>query len=373
MKFSGDRGVSQMPALELHGSCDQTLFGITPSERLRRQLGYRIEALADVKLVADASTILSDAALDWLIANPHRVLFSRGGNPLAVVLDRAGRVDLGALRAEGTLADAGLSRAEPQELVGLFNRKLRRTQDGLCFSLAEEEAEPVRWALFQDVYKGITDIVTKYAFPVPAYHAVRFCAMARIPPNAVTILSIVLTLVVGKLFYDGAFVSGLAAAWFMTFLDTVDGKLARVTCTSSKFGDKLDHIPDAVHPPLWWICFAVGVTRVDPYAPFIVISSAVILATYMLGRLFEVTFKLIHGFNQYLWRPFDSALRMIIARRNTILVFLTAGVAANDPSAGVDMAAAWSIVTIAVQAWRFLSASLAAKTGQSPLPWMQQA
>ena len=38
----------------------------------------------------------------------------------------------------------------------------------------------------------------------------------------------------------------------MTFLDTVDGKLARVTLTSSPFGNVLDHSLDLIHPPFWY-------------------------------------------------------------------------------------------------------------------------
>ncbi len=48
--------------------------------------------------------------------------------------------------------------------------------------------------------------------------------------------------------------------WLMTFLDTVDGKLARVTVTSSRLGDVLDHGLDIIHPPLWYIAWGVGLT-----------------------------------------------------------------------------------------------------------------
>ena len=50
----------------------------------------------------------------------------------------------------------------------------------------------------------------------------------------------------------------------MTFLDTVDGKLARVTLTSSRFGNWLDHGNDIIHPPLWWLCLANGLALGSP-------------------------------------------------------------------------------------------------------------
>ena len=55
----------------------------------------------------------------------------------------------------------------------------------------------------------------------------------------VTCLGLLLTIVAGWLFFKGAIAVGLIAAWAMTFLDTVDGKLARVTVTSSRLGNGL--------------------------------------------------------------------------------------------------------------------------------------
>ena len=54
------------------------------------------------------------------------------------------------------------------------------------------------------------------------------------------------------LFWHGWFLSGLAFAWGMCFLDTVDGKLARCTLTSTKLGDVFDHGIDLLHPPFWY-------------------------------------------------------------------------------------------------------------------------
>jgi phosphatidylglycerophosphate synthase len=68
----------------------------------------------------------------------------------------------------------------------------------------------------------------------------------------VTIAGIILVFVAFYFFLRGQFLSGLLCAWIMTFLDTVDGKLARTTLTSSKWGDVLDHGIDLIHPPFWY-------------------------------------------------------------------------------------------------------------------------
>ena len=50
----------------------------------------------------------------------------------------------------------------------------------------------------------------------------------------------------------------MAAGLGFMVLDTVDGKLARCTITSSKWGNVFDHGIDLVHPPFWWWAWAVG-------------------------------------------------------------------------------------------------------------------
>ena len=75
--------------------------------------------------------------------------------------------------------------------------------------------------------------MTLYVWPRPARAVTRLCAHAGITPNQVTSASLVLVLVAMALFWTGHYALGLIAAWAMTFLDTVDGKLARVTLRST--------------------------------------------------------------------------------------------------------------------------------------------
>src|SRR3546814_5608995 len=65
--------------------------------------------------------------------------------------------------------------------------------------------------------------------------------------------------------WHGNWWPGLLAAWGMTFLDTVDGKLARITLKSSKLGNVFDHGIDLVHPPFWYWAWAAGLQN-GPHA-----------------------------------------------------------------------------------------------------------
>ena len=83
-------------------------------------------------------------------------------------------------------------------------------------------------------------------------------------PNQVTAASLVLVVVAGVLFARGEFAWGLVAGWIMTFLDTVDGKLARVTITSTKLGNVFDHGIDLIHPPFWYFAWGMGLALSPP-------------------------------------------------------------------------------------------------------------
>ena len=230
-------------------------------------------------------------------------------------------------------------------------RKLRRRDRLFARSLADEPPRMIEKKLFDTVYKGVTDLVTKYAWPLPAYWVTRYCARAGVHPNAVTLVGIVAMLAATVLWAQGELVAGLAAAWLMTFLDTVDGKLARVTSTSSWLGNLLDHATDLIHPPIWWAALAYGlIARPGGIGDSLLWeAAAVILTGYVVGRVVERVAKARFGFNPFLWRPFDSAFRMVVSRRNIVLLFITAGLIAGAPDVAFVAAAGWTMVSVAIQ------------------------
>ena len=240
-----------------------------------------------------------------------------------------------------------------------FVRKLRRRIEIGAHSLDEEPLRAVEARLFANVYKGVTDLVTKFVWPWPAFHVTRAASRLGLTPNMVTLVGLVLVFVAGWFFYRGELAPALLAAWLMTFLDTVDGKLARVTCTSSRIGNLLDHGTDIIHPPIWWYCLAHGLAQADPAnGESIWLAFWGILGCYVIGRIVEVGFHLSFGFNQYIWRPFDSHFRLIVSRRNTILLIMTAGLVLGLATEAFIVSAVWSVISTAVQVVRYCQARL---------------
>ncbi|QDP19960.1 CDP-alcohol phosphatidyltransferase family protein [Sphingomonas xanthus] len=343
--------------LTIVGECDQRLFGMTPATRLARQLA----SLGDLALVAHASAVLSDDTVAWLASHPGTVIASPAGRPLAVAAEQ-GQVEAARAAIAGEVADLPIVSADA--IGPVYVRKLRRTLVPLALALGEQPRAIIERRLFASVYKGVTDIVTKYVWPEPALWLTRLSAAAGLRPNAVTMVGFALTFIAGWQFYVGNLGVGLIAAWVMTLLDTVDGKLARVTLTSSTLGDRLDHGNDLIHPPLWWLCLAVGIGLVDPGHPWIWPSCWIILGTYVVGRVLEKTFKNKFGINPFMWQRFDSRFRMIVSRRNIILLIMTAGVLVGLPAEAFGLCAAWSLMSVLVQAARYGQAITHARAAQ---------
>lgn len=352
-------GCGKTLLLEIVGSCETRLFGLSQAERLRRQRG---EAPGPV-LVAHAAAVLSDAAVAWLLENPGTLLSTPSNRPVAIAVE-AGQV-VAAKAAIGGRS-GGFPELNPAMMPELFVRKLRRRDKLLVRSLDEQSAAAAESELFDSVYKGVTDLVTKYAWPLPALWATRLCAALGVTPNMVTIVGIAAMAVAAWLWVEGAIVAGLGFAWAMTFLDTVDGKLARVTITSSELGNRLDHVTDFVHPPIWWVCLAIGLGHgADPAVRDLVYwSCALILGTYVIGRAAEAWFKYVIGYNAYLWQRFDSRFRLVVSRRNIILLIMTVGVALGAGWQAFAVGAAWSVVSALIQLVRLTQALAQARRGE---------
>ena len=319
-------------------------------------------------LLARADHVYDAPAVAGLVAAPGTLLL-RSGDDLPVAAhvppERAAAVAaaLDAGRGADDPAFAGLRRAGPGGLTGGYNKALRKRDTSYVLPLTAESRRAVEWRMFGGSYKGVTDAITKYVWPRPAFHVTRWCAALGITPNQVTAASLVLVLLALWLFWRGQFVPGLLAAWVMTFLDTVDGKLARVTLTSTPFGTVFDHMIDLIHPPFWWLAWIVGLDAAGlPLAhPWLV--GAVVAGGYVVQRLEEGAFIQLYGMHLHVWERFDSLFRLVLARRNPNLVLLTLSVLVGRPDWGMVAVAVWTAACCVEQAVRIGQAFAAGGRG----------
>lgn len=383
-RASGGEGIRAW-ILREPGQPEVVVWGVPVAERLRRALlaagvpNKRIGAGPASAVSADNGPLLifrSDYVFDdrlvrAMVAAEHTVLltprpsFDRQeavaahveGARLGEVLRLFGGKD--SQEHRGRERDWRL--VSPPDLVPAYTASLRKADPPYLLPASPERVAEIEARIFAASYKGVTDLVTKWVWPVPARVVTRWLAHAKIHPNVVTILSWALVVLAVLLFIRGQFGLGLVAAWVMTFLDTVDGKLARVTLTSSRTGHVLDHGLDLLHPPFWYLAWAIGL-RND--LEWIAVATGITVGGYVVGRLIEGIFLLAFKMEIHCWRPIDSAFRTITARRNPNLLLLTAGTLVTRPDLGLGLVALWTVCSIGfhmvrlahafVQRWRGL-------------------
>ena len=351
------------------GESPLRVWGLPSAVRLSRQLalaGARADAdAAPRRVLLRADWVYDDALVRGLVAaETDLALHAVDGVTVALNVAAADAGDAAALLAAGR-APASATEIGATALADSYNNALRKKREAPFLLPLNEAALPaIEQRVFGSSYKGVTDLVTLYVWPRPAKAVTRLCALAGITPNQVTTLSLVLVLAAMALFWTGHYGWGLVAAWGMTFLDTVDGKLARVTLRSSPFGNVYDHSIDLIHPPFWWWAWIVGLGAVGlPLAePGVVL--AVIVAGYVLQRVEEGVFIAFFGIEMHIWQRFDSKFRLITARRNPNLLLLTVSVLVGRPDLGIVWVAYWTAISLAIHALRLLQAALARRRGK---------
>lgn len=366
------------------------VWGLTSAERTARALRAagvmqitEIDAARDVvasasQLIFRADILLDEHLVSGLVAAPGTILMDpERGIPVAANVPAGRAVTCAAwLHAAAPLPRDqldGLRVVEPSSFGETWVPRLRRSAAPRLFSIAGADRAriaAIERELFGASYKVVTDLVTKWVWPLPARLVVKYLANARIHPNWVTLVSWLLAAVTTLLFAGGYFASGLVLAWAMTFLDTVDGKLARVTLTSSNFGHIFDHALDLVHPPIWYAAWAAGLAVGEPAAgPVVVGAMWIVVVGYVVGRLLEGIFLLAFKIEIHSWTPLDSAFRTITARRNPNLLLLTGGLCAGRADLALVAVAVWTVVSIAFHMARLAQAFGEQRQGRAIAAW----
>lgn len=370
----------------------ETLFGLPSVERLRRSIDKRIvghtvvlsgrdmpptswpgatitadnaplgtrlrRALADGPLVAlDGSNVLDPRLIDYLsnAADSPSCLAARGeGTQRAVALllqpDALDAIPPEAKSlcevADALVAAQRIAPLDEAQFPAYIN-KLRRSLPYWIYAVDNATTrQRLERQMFWDNYKGSTDLLTRYVYPPLVWPLVRLCVRLGLSPNVVTLLSIFLAIVAVPLFARGDFLVGFICAYGMSVLDSVDGKLARLTLTDSKIGNLLDHGTDIVHPPFWYFAFALGL---GAHSTDDLLYQAAIwmIVFYTADRIVLHIARRLMGFTLHAATRLDGIVRSFIARRNITMTIMALGILLGVGPAAFYVITAWQGLTLA--------------------------
>jgi phosphatidylglycerophosphate synthase len=247
------------------------------------------------------------------------------------------------------LMTAQIVRPYGQDEFDGFIRKLRRTIPYYMFRVeTADKAAKVEKFMFWSNYKGSTDFFTRYVYPPLVWVTVGPLARARVHPNAVTIFSIILAVGAIPLWAMGYFWTGFAMAYGMSVLDSVDGKLARLTFTDSFLGNILDHGLDMVHPPFWYLSWAYGLGLATlGWSSSLGIATILVMVFYVVDRLILKIYPLFFQRAFHTHSKLDGRMRTFIARRNITLPMFIVGYVLGLATQAFYLIVAWQILTAA--------------------------
>ncbi|WP_299689194.1 CDP-alcohol phosphatidyltransferase family protein [Hydrocarboniphaga sp.] len=369
--------VDSSPTALIVGDAPVRLWGLSSRQRIGKQLQRLQIAQAPIGATAGPGAMVGSVVVvhaGWVYDEPLLAALTQAavgtllldeisGKAVAAKVSAAQAASLARALETGSEPPTGLQSRTPATLASHYNNKLRKRETPYLLPLSAGTLAAIEKRMFAGSYKGVTDAITKYLWPLPARHVTKWCANVGITPNQVTFVSLLMVIAAFQCFWTGHFGFGLVAAWIMTFLDTVDGKLARVTLNSSKFGDVFDHGIDLIHPPFWWWAWIVGLGAVGLPLPASAAVLAIVVVGYVAQRLEEALFMKAFGIEMHIWRRFDSWFRLITARRNPNLLLLTLALMFGRPDLGMLAVAAWTVLCFFVHALQIVQAFAARRQG----------
>jgi phosphatidylglycerophosphate synthase len=368
-----------MPLFVTVGDNPARAFGMAAADRANAlALKAKLEPAGEA--VSGRSTLYAN--LDWtwdpewlaaLAKSPGAVLTKDGQVVLAhVPADGDAAPALTAMLSGGAYEGGALERIDA-DTADFSYSALRKRGRPFVMRLDPVDPEPAERAAYDASYKGVTDILTLYLWRRLAFHLTRWAAQAGMTPNMVTGIGAALCVLAFFLFLNGWYWTGILAGFSFMVLDTVDGKLARCTGQSSKWGNIFDHGIDLVHPPFWWWAWAEGLPiygwPLERVYELLVVGAIVL--GYVAQRVIEGIFMRRYGMHIHVWRRIDSQFRLITARRNPNMVILVFCLALGRPDMGIELVALWTILSLIFHAVRLAQANARADRGRPVVSWLE--
>jgi phosphatidylglycerophosphate synthase len=352
-------------------------FGMDARERAcRLATNAGLECADAVQPGRDALLASMEYAWDpfWLKVMKDRpaTALTTGGWPIIIHVPVGGDAVSVAKDLEHDVVPAGYKKLDAAT-AELANQTLRKRERPFAMILDHANPEPVERAAYDAAYKGVTDALTLYLWRKPAFYLTRWAARAGLSPNFITLIGAVLCVLAFFLFWRGDYWLGILSGFGFMVLDTVDGKLARCTGASSKWGNVFDHGIDLVHPPFWWWAWEHGLaaygTPLVPFTTIMVLS--VIVGGYVAQRAIEgISIKRFDGMEIHVWRPLDSKFRLVTARRNPNMVILVASLLVRRPDVGLELIAWWTLISLIFHAVRLAQMTEQKARGQKVTSWL---
>ena len=208
---------------------------------------------------------------------------------------------------------------------------------------SKEDITKAQRLLIENACKGRNDLLATYVNKPIENFIVDRLVNSRITPNWVTVLTNVVAYSATFLFFKGYLLPASLLTFIVSFMDGVDGKLARVKLAASNLG-KMEHAFDFLFEHSWYIALALWLGDSYGIRPLLLCTFVILFDSFShrcggaFGKAIRNRPLADYGRIEQLFRKFDG-------RKNSYIIFILIGVLLNKPM--------WSLVAIGI--WSFVS------------------
>jgi phosphatidylglycerophosphate synthase len=223
------------------------------------------------------------------------------------------------------------------------------------YHVTDDAGAKAGWKILLDhIQRRTLDLPAQYFDPTFENLLIRRLAGSRVTANQVTLVTTLLGFVVAALYYAGWLRVGVLGAILVEVLDGVDGKLARITRTTSRAGE-YEHILDFFYENSWYLALGLHLRHGSSHA----LKAALLMILFDLAD--NVAYALMDvrlGLSLDNASPFLARFRLIAGRRNIYTWMFLVGFFLGFPHQVFFVAVMWAGITAAIHGGWVLSKAL---------------
>jgi phosphatidylglycerophosphate synthase len=223
------------------------------------------------------------------------------------------------------------------------------------YQVSDQARARAGWKILLDyVQKRTLELPAQYFDPIFENFLIRRLAGTSVTANQVTLMTGLLGFVVAALYYAGWLRVGVLVAIFVEVLDGVDGKLARITRTTSRAGE-FEHVLDFFYENSWYLALGLHLSHGSPHA----LKAALLMILFDLAD--NVAYSLMDvrlGLSLDNANPFLARFRLIAGRRNIYSWLFLVGFFLGFPNYAFFLAVVWAGITAAIHGGWVLARAL---------------
>lgn len=321
------------------------------------------ERMADSVLVLDGSTLLDPRLVACVMASGHDadLIDASDGSSVAIGASRVGRAHLRA-RLRGEPTDSTAVEIDIDRLPRYVPSLRRHLPPYWCRLVTGADRRRAEDLVLDSVQKGVLDFPARYLHPAPENALTRRLAGTAVTPTHVTLVCALVAFMATYLFATASY--GVGAIWALVanVLDGVDGKLARVTHRTSRFGDRLDHTLDVAFEFSWYVALGWSLDPVIGPPRGLVLAACLVFVMLACRALSGTYRRLADDRSIHDDTRFDRGFRLVAARRNIFVLLILAGALTDTTPAAFCLGVGWAVITCLVYAARNVMAVMVSAT-----------